>query len=474
MEVIVSLSFVVLVSGVAPGAASEKTPLYQSTSSGRSASPEPLTLRDSSRDDRWLGVPVRDVRWSPDGKAVYFRWHPSPSPSDVPDADPWYRVDRSGASAERVPEEEVHAIPAESPSWSRDGSRACWARKESLYLYEAQTGKTTQVLSLSAPVLEARLLPDGGACDFLIEEDLHRYDVTARSLRKLTRKSVKSDGKRTNSEGWREKEEATLFARIREGKDRESRARAYRRSVEPSAPQVIEVEAGVTLEDVRMSPDGRFVTFRTRKTPPERRETKYVDYVTRTGDSEVREARPKVGDLEDESRLGILRFDPKSDPDEALTTWVDLSAFGPDPAVVYGPYWSLEGARALVQIVSTGHKDRFLAELDVETGRTTVLVHDRDEAWLGGPPPVEGYLEPALLEWIPGGRFVFASERTGWSHLYLVEPGREPRALTQGEWEVRDAKLSRDRALWLLVASREHLPTIICIPFLPREESSRG
>jgi dipeptidyl aminopeptidase/acylaminoacyl peptidase len=415
-----------------------------------------LTLRDVSRDDRWLGVPVRDVRWSPDGRLVYFRWHPSPALSDVPEADPWYFVDRSRASAGRVPEEDVHAIPVESPSWSPDGSRACWGREGSLYVYETRTGQTEQVLSLATPVVAARLRQDGSACDFLLEENLYRYDVAARTLRQLTRKSVKSDSERTDSDGWREKEEAALFARIRELKERESTARDYRRSIEPATAQVIEVEAGVTLEDVRLSPDGRFVTFRSRKAPQDPRETKYVDYVTRTGDSEVREARSKVGDLEDESRLGILRFDPKSDPQEAAITWVDVSRLTRDPAIVYGPYWSLEGDRALVQIVSTGHKDRWIAELDVEIGSTTVLAHDRDDAWLGGPPPVAGYLEPALLEWIPGGRFVFASERSGWSHLYLVEPGREPRALTQGEWEVRDAKLSRDRSRWLITASREH------------------
>jgi dipeptidyl aminopeptidase/acylaminoacyl peptidase len=177
-----------------------------------------------------------------------------------------------------------------------------------------------------------------------------------------------------------------------------------------------------------------------------------MDYVTRSGDAEAHEARPKVGDLEDESRLGIVRVgDGKGEP-----AWVDVSTLGPSPALVHGPYWSLEGDRALVQVVSTGHKDRWIAELDVETGRIEPLVHDRDDAWLGGPPPVAGYLEPALLEWLPGGRFVFASERSGWSHLYLVEPGREPRALTEGAWEVRDAKLSRDRSKWLLTASREH------------------
>jgi hypothetical protein len=55
--------------------------------------PHVVTLREASRDDRWLGVGVRDVRWAPDGSAVYFRWPPNPAPGDDPGADPWWRVD---------------------------------------------------------------------------------------------------------------------------------------------------------------------------------------------------------------------------------------------------------------------------------------------------------------------------------------------------------------------------------------------
>ena len=66
------------------------------------------------------------------------------------------------------------------------------------------------------------------------------------------------------------------------------------------------------------------------------------------------------------------------------------------------------------------------------------------------------YLQPALLEWLPGDRFVFASERSGWSHLYLSEPGGAVTALTEGPWEVRAAALSLDRPTWLVQANREH------------------
>jgi hypothetical protein len=107
-------------------------------------------------------------------------------PEDVADADPWYRAGSSGESAERVTEEEVHAIPAESPSWSRDGSRACWARETSLYVYDGRTETTKQALAMPSPILDARLVPDGGACDFVLEENLYRY--ARRRPPQLTRK----------------------------------------------------------------------------------------------------------------------------------------------------------------------------------------------------------------------------------------------------------------------------------------------
>jgi len=85
-----------------------------------------------------------------------------------------------------------------------------------------------------------------------------------------------------------------------------------------------------------------------------------------------------------------------------------------------------------------------------------VLTHDHDDAWIGGPPIQANYLQPALMEWLPGGELVFASERSGWSHLYLLDEDGAVRALTEGAWEVRSAQLSPDRANWLLQTSREH------------------
>jgi dipeptidyl aminopeptidase/acylaminoacyl peptidase len=178
--------------------------------------------------------------------------------------------------------------------------------------------------------------------------------------------------------------------------------------------------------------------------------------VTPSGYTEVLQGRSKGGEPPDEYRFGIVRIDPATDPDSVRIRWVELPEAGGESTIIHGPYWSVEGDRAVIQVLSRDHEHRWIARLDPTTGGTEVVDHQHDEAWIGGPPPIGERLRPGLLEWIPGGRFIFASERTGWSHLYLAEPDGTVRALTGGEWEVRGARLSRDRTRWLVTASREH------------------
>ncbi len=49
-----------------------------------------LTIDHLAEDQRWLGVPPRDIRWSPDGEWIYFRWREDPQPDQLADSDPWY------------------------------------------------------------------------------------------------------------------------------------------------------------------------------------------------------------------------------------------------------------------------------------------------------------------------------------------------------------------------------------------------
>ncbi len=445
--------------GLAPAGLSarqrEPTPLHQSTLTPETATHTPLTLRDASRNDRWLGLGVRDVRWAPDGSAVWFRWNRAPSPADVPDADPWFRAAPDGTWVEQVPLSDEAAVPGDRISWSPDGRTAAWGRGSTVFLYRSGADPTTRpVVELTESVTDVRMAEHGTAVHFQVGEALLRYDVASGVTTVLARK-VPSAVPPVTAEGrWLAEEQRTLFDFVRDRARREGVAAAA--TAARGEPQPIPLPANVRAEQITLSPDGRYLTFRAHTPATDRPETQYVDYLDPSGYTRVHDARSKAGEPRDRYRLGIVDVDPAVPADSVRIRWVDLAEARDQATLPHGPYWNLEGTRAMAQFIGENDEDVWFAQIDPATGSATVLTHDHDDAWVGGPPVQANYLQPALMEWLPGDRFVFASERSGWSHLWLMDAGGAVTPLTEGPWEVRGATLSRDRTSWLLQASREH------------------
>ncbi len=449
------VGLIVFVLGIptAYGWQSYPIPIRQSQLTTPPPETQPIQLRDSSRDDRWLGLEVRDLRWAPDSSALYFRWNMEPRPQDDPDADPWFRFEPGGDQVQLVPQDQVHAVPAPELEWNREGNRAAWITEGRLYLFE-KNGGTRLIYSARRPARNARFSHAGTSLRFLIDDDLFEYGLAEGGLRQLTRRRD-PEQKPEGAASFLKEQQLELFELMRRRKEREDRAAERSRRVDPSMPQVLTLDEKIKVDDLQLSPDDRFLTVRWRREAPAK-PTVYLDFATRSGYAQAERARPKVGEEQDEFGMYIVAFDPPADPETVELRPVVSAESEGHSTIIYGPYFNPEGDKAVVQIVSQGHKDRWISRLDLESARTTVVTHDHDDAWLGGPEPLAGYLRPVLLKWLPGGRFVFASERSGWSHLYLAEPEGTTLPLTQGEWEVREAQLTRDRSFWLIRSSREH------------------
>src|SRR5262249_2956583 len=87
--------------------------------------------------------------------------------------------------------------------------------------------------------------------------------------------------------------------------------------------------------------------------------------------------------------------------------------------------WSEDGKNAIAFARSADNKDRWALLIDPATGKTKVLDHQHDDAWVGGPGSF-------TLGWLGDDKTVyFQSERDGWSHLYTSSiDGAEPKQMT--------------------------------------------
>ncbi len=106
-------------------------------------------------------------------------------------------------------------------------------------------------------------------------------------------------------------------------------------------------------------------------------------------------------------------------------TWMDL---GDDEDIYLARVQWLPDGRLSAQIENREQIKLELACFDPQTGRRSTLLHEMSDVWIN----LHEMFRP-----LKGGNFIWASERTGFRHLYLYDSeGKLTRPLTEGRWMV--------------------------------------
>ncbi len=124
-------------------------------------------------------------------------------------------------------------------------------------------------------------------------------------------------------------------------------------------------------------------------------------------------------------RLGVVTRDGGD------VQWLDL---GDDPNIYLARVKWLPNGRLTAQILNREQSQLDLLEFDLATGQKRRLLHETSDIWIN----LHNMFHPLkkLAEHEAGG-FIWASERTGFRHLYVYDAdGNEIRPLTQGNWQV--------------------------------------
>src|SRR6478609_5190432 len=67
-----------------------------------------LTVSKIMRDPKWIGVAPSGLRWSPDGKTLYFNWNPVNATSDS-----LYKITLTNRTPEKVSKKDRLALPSQ-------------------------------------------------------------------------------------------------------------------------------------------------------------------------------------------------------------------------------------------------------------------------------------------------------------------------------------------------------------------------
>ena len=423
--------------------------------------PARLTLEGIARDPaEWIGSSPSQIRWSEDGSSIYFMWNP-----DAADESDLYVISRDGGSPSLVPLEERRFVPTENGERNRAQTLRVYEAYGDIFLYDA-TGETVrQLTDTQATERNPWFTFDQLAITFERDQNLFVMTIATGQIRQVTNFRRGTDPAAappgTDLQEYLDEQQRELFEYVRKT-ERIDEARQERERAERGfrvAPHYL--KANQQVSDLRLSPDGRLVTF-ILADASEARQGTVVDmpkYVTASGFVEmetltqgVGPGRVKVGEPVVDYSLGALNLA------DGTVQWVDHGQ-GEREINVNAPVWSHDGARAMAWAGAVDHKDAWLLLLDLERGTARTIVHEHDDAWVRGLRT--GRLargDGIAYGWMPDDeRVFFLSERDEYYHLYVADlQGRELSQLTQGAFELTDLQMSTDRTTWYFISNEVH------------------
>ncbi len=267
-------------------------------------------------------------------------------------------------------------------SLDRAGKRAVYLFAGDVFVLDVAGSRFERVTHTPAAETIARLSPDGSRVAYVRDHDLYVADLARREETRLT-----ADGSATVLNGslsWLYWEE--VFDHEEDGYwwSDDSQAIAFLRTDE-SAVSVM------TWLDFKQ-PVPAVITQR----------------------------YPKAGGANPAVRLGIV------DVRSGVTAWLDRDKAPYEYILRVG--WLPDSSRVAIQVTDRAQTRLDLLSVERATGDAKRVLSDPDEAWVTIHD----------LEFLKDGRFVWSSERDGYTHLYLYKAdGTLANRLTSGEWSVR-------------------------------------
>jgi dipeptidyl aminopeptidase/acylaminoacyl peptidase len=445
-----------------------------------------ITLEKIMSDPDWIGAAVRDAYWSADGRAAYYSAKRSGSP--IVDL---HRVDLADGK-DQVVEPQAMAGADGRAVFDAAGKRAAFVRNGDIFVRDLGQGRLRQITRTPENEAAPQFSSDGRLLSFRVNNDWFVHDFgTGVTTPAAVVKTEKDPDAAPKPDDLRDMQMRT-FSTLKRLHDESELSKKYteelRKADVTRAAAPFYLGEDVSIRDTELSPDARWLIVVTvPKSAAKGFEGKLTRYVTESGYEEFETERlrvgrnppapqsltllnlvdhtahalgtdvlPGIGDdplkaIREENGTRDVRAEESAGAKEAKPRQRSVSIVTDDPdGGAGGLVWSRDGKALAVQFLSLDNKDRWIASVDF-ANYTLVPQHRlSDPAWINWSFNEFGWLEDGRTLW-------YESEESGYAHLYTKAPNAEPRALTQGRFEVSDPALSAD-GRWFYVLSNAQAP----------------
>ncbi|MGH7678359.1 MAG: TolB family protein, partial [Gemmatimonadaceae bacterium] len=269
-----------------------------------------LTIANIMRGPEVYGREPQRVRWSADGRHIYFYWN-APGTKWSEPLQP-YRVRAvAGATPERLTEAQIDSAGPlfADGSYTRDRRLKVTSYEGDLYLIEARTSRVTRITQTVANESNPSIAANGAGAYFVRDNNIYYVEFASGLVRQIT--DVRSgpaprDSTFAGQRGALRSQQAELFDAIRERARLDSLSRSNRREHEARQPTPLYLNQGEQVGQLSISPTGTALLVQTSVPAPASRQTEVPSFVTASGYTEPLRVRTKVGDEQSSGRIAFV------------------------------------------------------------------------------------------------------------------------------------------------------------------------
>ena len=167
---------------------------------------------------------------------------------------------------------------------------------------------------------------------------------------------------------------------------------------------------------------------------------------------------PKAGETNSAARVGVISAEG------GPTRWFDIAG---DPRNNYLPRmeWAASSDELIIQQLNRLQNSNLVMLGDARSGKVQPIMTEKDETWVdvawGEIDWDKRGLARGDVEWVDGGkRFLWATERDGWRHVYSISrDGKEAKLITPGDYDVAGVDKADEQSGWLYFTASPENPT---------------
>lgn len=430
-----------------------------------------LTLDKIMRDTKWIGASPSNVSWSPDNQFIYFNWNPDNQPNDS-----LYFIDIKNMQPVKADQRKARMAQAMARgTWSDDYSKLTFNYNGDIFLYTAKTKDTLRITQTEEYEYNPSFKKNTTVLVYQKGNNLYSWNFKNGTTKQLTNfldGQKPSDKKLNKQEEWLQENQLETSNVLKERKDKRDTRLTANNALKDADSLFDMYLGGKDISYLELSPQADFLAYLLYESPGNAKGTIVPNYVTNSGFTTDIHGRTNVGAPQGSFSFYVLNI-TKNKLLEISTDSIPGIMDQPDYVKDYpGKYadkkprardvvvdmcsWNKDGSRAVIDIRSLDNKDRWLMDLDPESGQLTLINRQRDEAWIDGPG-IGGSFDNASTGWINNNLFYFESETTGYAQLYAYDfLTKKISAITSGNYEVQQVVLSRDKNYFYLLTNEGH------------------